>query len=29
MCVLLLYNSSLTDIEQSPNYTAFGLPITH
>ena len=26
---LLLYNSSITDIEHSPNYTAFGLPQTH
>ena len=23
---LLLYNSSITDIEHSPNYTAFGQP---
>ena len=26
---LLLYNSSITDIELSPNYIAFGLPQTH
>ena len=26
---LLLYNCSITDIEHSPNYTAFGLPLTH
>ena len=25
----LLYNSSIADIEHSPNYTAFGLPQTH
>ena len=27
--LLLFYNSSITDIELSPNYTAFGLPQTH
>ena len=26
---LLLYNISITDIEHSPNYTAFGLSQTH
>ena len=26
---LLLHNSSITDIEHSPNHTAFGLPQTH
>ena len=25
----LLYNSSITDIEHSPNYIAFGSPQTH
>ena len=28
-CYLLLYNRSLTYIKHSPNYTAFGLPLTH
>ena len=23
------FNSSITDIEYSPNYIAFGLPLTH
>ena len=27
--LLSLYNSSITDIEHSPNYIAFGLPQTH
>ena len=26
---LLLFNNSITDIEYAPNYTAFGLPLTH
>ena len=25
----LLYNSSITNIEHSSNYTAFGLPLIH
>ena len=25
----LLYNTSIRDIKHSPNYTAFGLPLTH
>ena len=27
--IIILYNSSITDIEHSPNYTAFGLQLTH
>ena len=27
--LLLLYNSSITDIEHSQNYTAFDLPQNH
>ena len=27
--LLLLYNSSILDIEHSPNYIALGLPQTH
>ena len=27
--IIILYNSSITDIEHSPNYTTFGLPQTH
>ena len=27
--IIILYNSSITDIEHSPNYTAFGLTQTH
>ena len=27
--LLLSYNSSITDIEHSTNYTTFGLPQTH
>ena len=27
--IYLSYNSAITDIEHSPNYTAFGLPQTH
>ena len=26
--IIRLYNSSITDIEHSPNYVAFGLPLT-
>ena len=27
--ITILYNSSTTGIEHSPNYTAFGLSLTH
>ena len=29
LSIIILHNSSITDIEHFPNYTAFGLPQTH
>ena len=29
LSTIILYDSSITDIEHSPNYTAFDLPLTH